>query len=396
MPRAVRSCKLNNMDKGCRARTCGLRLVLWAALLFPGNVAVGQRSQGLELYRQATRLFEAEKFREAIAVYKRSYTLHPHSNTLYAIGEAYRRIGELRASHEYYRRYAAGLPADKRAPFAAKLRRLKLGHPSELVVSTDPPGATVWIDGEVRGSTPPIGKLRLNIEAGEHTVRVHLKRHRRLSAVVVAEFGEPVSLTLKLEPRAPRINDPDPLTDERRGGWSLMASLLGGVSFASYGDAPLEVDPAAEGGLEVGALWLRPPLAVSLYFNALFVPAGDDLVSDSAAFVTLMGGVGGRGYLSPRLWIEVRFALGTAILVGAGSEHMLVLLPSPVERSYAGLAIRPAVGLGYTIWRGLSFTLFPFALTYSPRTGGFDLLAPDVTSITRYHVFAGLAWQIPL
>lgn len=376
-----------------------LGAVLLLALAAASGPAEAQRERGLALYRRGKALLEAKSYEAAIRAFKASYRHHKHRNTLYAIGEANRQLGRLRESHRYYSMYAEQLDPEKRATFAEKLDALRVGTPSPLTVSTRPPGATVSIDGEVRGATPPGGGLKLGLAAGRHTIRIERQGYRDETGNLLAEFGEPITLDLALKPAPGKRRPPATvLTAPARprvstSSWSPFLSAVLGPAFTTYGDETLEVEPLFEIGLAGGALWRSGRLGISLAATALYAQVRDEVVDDQAGFVTLLGGVGGRWFALPRLWLEASFGLGAQILAGADSSSFLVRQPDKPAETYAGFALRPALTVGWAPWRGLELQLCPVALTYSPRVGGFGDLAPSITHVLRVQVGAGVGWQ---
>jgi hypothetical protein len=380
------------------------RVALAAALLaitVASGPAEAQRERGLALYRRGTALLKAKSYQAAIRAFQASYRHHKHKNTLYAIGEAYRRLGKLRESHRYYSMYAEELGPEKRAAFAEKLDALRLGTPSPLTVSTRPPGATVSIDGEVRGATPPVGGLKLGLEAGRHAIRIQREGYHEETGNLQAEFGEPVTLDLALKPE-PRAESRAPATVHAApaqprpssSAWSPFVEAMLGPAFASYGDETLEVKPLVEVGLAGGVLWRSGRLGISLAATALYAPVHDEVVDDQAAFVTLLGGVGARWFVLPRLWLEASIALGTQLLAGADPSSFLVRQPGQPAETYAGFALRPALALGWAPWRGLQLQLCPLAVTYSPRAAGFSDLAPGIARVLRFQLGVGVGWQL--
>lgn len=383
---------------GARAPALGRTLVALVVLLFLAPTPAGaQRSEGLELYRQGTALYEAGKYREAIAYFKRSLAIYRHKNTLYALGEAYRRLGMLRRSHYYYQRYAAMLHDHERAVFEKKIERMLAEALSEVSITTEPPGATVAVDGEIRGSTPPTGALKLTLRAGAHAIEVRLDGHRAASRAVNAEFGEPMGIHLRLRPTSKRRPPELPAAPEPRvrRGWGANIGLLAGVAAIDFGDDTLDVSPMFVLDLEGGATIFRRRYfgltgSASLSYSAFT----DGVVDDAAAFVNLVISVGGRIFVGSRYWFELRFGLGPSFLVGAAPDNFLIQrFYEQRGRTLAGLAVRPALCAFWRIGRGVTLLVHLFTLDYSPRLGGFSELAPSITSIKRYTFGLGLGWH---
>lgn len=90
-----------------------------------------------------------------------------------------------------------------------------------LAVSSDPPGATVIVDGEVVGETP----LQLELEVGDHEVVVSKDGFFDRESLVKLEAGESEALGVVLDPSGPRDED------EPRGGlWGRVRPVLPWVS----------------------------------------------------------------------------------------------------------------------------------------------------------------------
>jgi hypothetical protein len=366
-------------------------MVLPLLLILVPAPAGAQRSEGLALYRQGSELYEAGRYRAAIDHFKRSLAIYRHKNTLYALGEAYRRLGQLRRSHHYYQRYASMLPDGERGAFEKKLERMLGEARSEISITTEPPGATVMVDGEIRGSTPPRGALRLTLRAGEHLIGVKLAGHRPASRAVTAQFGEPMGLHLRLRPRTKKRPPRAPARPGRR--IRAFVGLLAGVAATDFSDDSLEVNPAFVLDLEGGAMFFRRG-RFGLTGSASLSYSGfrDDVVDDSAAFLNLVFNLGGRIFLGSRFWFELRFGLGPSILVGAEADNFL-LQRYYDQQTFTGLVARPALCAFWSIRRGVTLHLRLFALDYSPRLGGFAKLAPSITSIKRFTFGLGLGWH---
>lgn len=377
-------------------------LALVVAVLLP-SPAGAQRERGIELYRLGVSLYNAGKYAEAIAVFKRSLEAHRHKNTLYAIGEAYRRTGDLRRSQRYYSAYAALLGPPERGALERKLERMLAAARSRVAVTTHPGGALVTVNGERQGRTPATGSLELNLAAGPHTIRCALAGHRPVVRQVRAEFGEPIELHLHLErrPRRGRLFPPQPpphVAAPAEEPPRLFIAALVGPAVPLFGDVALSADPTVELGLEGGWVLGRLPwrvgrLDLHVHAAAFYAHVRDAVIDDRAAFVNLLVGLGARWFVVRSFWIDLRAGIGTSILIGARSDSFLVNDPSRLDMTYLGLLLRPSLGVGWRVWRDLSLQIYPVALDYSPRVGGFDSLNPRLQRVLRYHVCLGVGWQ---
>jgi hypothetical protein len=352
-----------------------------------------ERSDALALYRQGSALYETGQYHEAIRLFKRSLGVYGHPNTLYALGEAFRRLGMLRQSHHYYSRYAATLKGEERDVFQRKLARMLAESRSDISITTEPPGATVTVDGEIRGSTPPRGALKIAVAAGQHSINARLAGHSSASVAVVAQFAEPLELRLRLKPVS-RRRPPRAPPAARQDADVAFVDLQAGIAFLDYGDDRLDVSPSFLVGLEGGALLLRRgALGMTAGVSLFFIGVKDGNIDDQAAFINLVLHVGGRLHLGPRIWLELRLGVGPSFLVGAEPGSFLYQRGSGAVEAATGLVIRPEVCAVWKIYRGVTLQLHPFALDYSPRLGGFAELSPSIGDIKRYHAGLGLGWH---
>ena len=171
----------------------------------------------------------------------------------------------------------------------------------------------------------------------------------------------------------------------------LFVQALLGPAWTDYGDDRLEASAATELGLRAGWLWRLGRLGIHLDAAVLAVPLADGGNDASGWFVSLLGGAGARLYLWRQLWLGLRLGAGVSILAGAPPNIFLFEGSSEVSGSFPVPVVRPEVTAGWTFWRGLTLHLTPFALDYSPA---HDKFTANIQHIMRYHVAAGLGWQM--
>ncbi|MCU0291362.1 MAG: protein kinase [Thermoanaerobaculaceae bacterium] len=87
--------------------------------------------------------------------------------------------------------------------------QLPTSQTAQLSVSTEPVGARIFVDGQVRG-TSPLGPLV--VTAGEHTVRVDAPGYLAAERTVTLRPGEPLRLDLALAAIAVEPSQPPPPT----------------------------------------------------------------------------------------------------------------------------------------------------------------------------------------
>ena len=391
--------------------------VILLMLLLPGAAAAQGRAdkrRALKMYREAQALYRKGDYREAIRKYEGSHAAMPKRQTLYYWAESHRRLGQFRLSHGVYSRYMKMLPPGEQAAFANKLEALRWQRRCALSVATSPGGATVTLEGRERGKTPHGGALKLIVPGGRHRLSVTLAGHQPAGGQVVAEFGEPQAVSLVLVPvtlkpaptppasrpgPAPRPVTPAPAptppasqpapprpTVTPDGAFVLV---FGGPYWADYG-AGDDMTTAPVVGFRLGYLWRWTRVGLHVDVSATVQPRAGDAGDGGSTLVSFMGGGGLRVYLRDALWIGPRLSVGVTTLHGLGSPSPLVTPGMLTEGSYSGLLLRPAVVVGWTVWRGLTLTLIPVALDYTPRHSAFD---QTVEYLMRLQVALGVGWQ---
>ena len=380
--------------------------------------------RALKLYKEGQALYRKGSYREAVEKYKQSQQAFPKRQTLYYWAESHRRLGQIRQSHGVYARYMEMLPAGQRATFGKKLESLRWKSRCVLSVATLPGGATVKLHGLPRGKTPGDGvPLKLEVPGGQHELSVELAGHQPASRRVTAEFGEPQALSFVLKPEAlvvkptaapgskpgpappastppaptppaptppasqPALPASQPLDDNPN---RVFFTLFGGPYWAMYGDDTLSMVTAPMFALRLGYLWRWKRIGLHLDVSAMVQPRAEADTDDTSWMLSFMGGGGLRYYLLEALWIGPRLSLGISTLHGANPASLLFDPMMAVEGSFSGFLMRPEVVLGWTVWRGLTLTLVPLALDYTPRHSNY---LESIRHLIRIQVALGLGWQ---
>jgi tetratricopeptide (TPR) repeat protein len=211
-----------------------------------------------QLYASGAEAFAAQRNADAIRYFRRAAELVPSAKLTYNIGLAYEEMGDSGRALAEYRSYLtqereadSARLEDVRARIAKLERRLAETGVQQLLVTSDPPGATVRIGGRALGVTPWTGELA----PGHHQVALELAGHTPRHADVTLSAERSTELALALAPAPPEVaSDPNEPGGSR---WSPLAwtflgvgagSLAAGVAFelsraGSSRDADRASDP---------------------------------------------------------------------------------------------------------------------------------------------------------
>mgnify|MGYP001587059220 CR=1 FL=1 len=107
---------------------------------------------GKILYKQAS-------YKEAIMEFQKAYSLVPHGALLYNIAQCYEKIGDVPQALRAYKEYLRAVPnAEDKDYVQVSInnleKRLREKGVQQVRVYSNPPGAQVAINGELKGSTP--------------------------------------------------------------------------------------------------------------------------------------------------------------------------------------------------------------------------------------------------
>ena len=206
-----------------------------------------------ELYERGAEAFRASRYLEAIRYFEQANRAVPNPALSYNIALAYDSIGDTAAALRWYRDYLRRVPeAEDEDEVTGSVRRLeqelrKLGV-QQVTITSSPPGAPVYLDGERVGVTPWTGEMT----AGRHQVRLELEGY----APGQVEFSLPedraIDVSLTLVEARPR--DPAPVAapksvaveDEtlrhriRPGSWITLSVGVATLGAAGYAEAAAE------------------------------------------------------------------------------------------------------------------------------------------------------------
>jgi tetratricopeptide (TPR) repeat protein len=167
-----------------------------------------QRETAREAYARGQALFAQDKFADAKAAFEQAYAAVPNPVVLLSIAESDVRLGNLEAALDAFQRYLAGSPdAPDRAQVEQKIADL-LATPATLLLSSEPAGAEVTVDGQNTGKITP---AEIQVTRGDHAVELSLAGHQKAAVPVTARIGARHELHVALQPVPPANAAPEPL-----------------------------------------------------------------------------------------------------------------------------------------------------------------------------------------
>jgi len=212
-----------------------LALLLGTAPVFAAPETPATLQAGAEAhYEQGVQAYRAKRYRTAIEHFLAADNMVPSPALSYNVARAYERLDEAPRALEYYRVYLRrGADPKNEAEVRARIREIETllarRGVQQITVRSDPPGASVSIDGRARGVTPWTGELEL----GQHRVVVnHGSLQRQLDVALTAERALDIDLSLgpTAAPAEATPAAPPPSTPEKTS--VIPAYLPGAVAAA--------------------------------------------------------------------------------------------------------------------------------------------------------------------
>ena len=129
-------------------------------------------------FERGAKLYQDGRYRDAIAEFEAAYRLRPHGAIHYNLAQCREKLGEwpqaLRSYHDYLRELPKAEDRDQVRKAMRRIEdRLAAAGVQALLVSSDPRGAEVAVDGRPRGKTPFV----IALPPGSYTVTLALAGH---------------------------------------------------------------------------------------------------------------------------------------------------------------------------------------------------------------------------
>ena len=399
-------------------------LLLFCGWLCP-SLAFAGLDPAREAFREAERLYGEGQHAAAQRRFEEAYDRGGPPVCLYNAADSAEQADRMEEALVLWRRYADIVSAEERASALRRLKRLQ-SKPSSLVLTSEPAGAAVVVDGKATGS---LTKAKITLPPGNHSLEFRLGGYQPAARRIRLALGRPLALHVVLAPQPAQSTARLQVRARPNGNVYLDGRLVGA--------APLEIDvPAGVRTVEVRAagyqthhdeLRLDPGANSILQVNLKASPRRIALAASGGVAVPL--GVEGLGTgaevntlarLEPwplpaglGLDLSVSFLQGGFFMkiVPAASfgfrlgKHLAGAVDAGVGYAWAhlsgnpvftggrggnlsGLLVETQLRLSVRLPRGFFVTLWPVGCDVIPAVGGFS------ATITRLHFGLGLGGDL--
>jgi tetratricopeptide (TPR) repeat protein len=170
-------------------------------LAAPDTTSDGAAAQAQARFEQALAAYQQGRFRAAIEHFKEADRLAPSARISFNIAKVYDRVDDAPNALAAYRDYLRRLPTAENAPdTSVRIAELELALQrsgvQQVSVLSSPPGATVVLDGVLRGVTPWTGEL----PPGDHDLSLRLREHVDVEQVFALPPRHAIDVVVELEP----------------------------------------------------------------------------------------------------------------------------------------------------------------------------------------------------
>jgi len=170
---------------------------------------VDNREAARQAYTRGEQMFRNGNFVEAESAFEEAYRLIPNPVVLKSLGESRERQGDLPGALAAFELYLVGRQdAPDRVTIEARLVRIRAQVATISVVS-DPPGASIRVDEELREEVTPADIV---VMPGEHAVTLELAGYETSANHVSAVAGARAEVMATLG-EVPPTPDPEPVAE---------------------------------------------------------------------------------------------------------------------------------------------------------------------------------------
>lgn len=189
------------------SRTLSVVLMCVGLALAPAGVSAqsslsdAQQQQLVELIEEGKQAYDRGEFESSLSLFRQAYDIYQHPDIVYRIALCYERLGEDQEAIKHYRQFLAEAPDAPERPRIEKTIEVIEARiaKSEIQITTNPPGAAVFVDDEangVAGYTPTV----LAVKPGNYKLLVRKDGFDTVNELVTVGAGQSVQVRYQLDP----------------------------------------------------------------------------------------------------------------------------------------------------------------------------------------------------
>jgi len=202
--------------------------------------------QARKEFQRGAEAYQEARYEDAIEAFTRAYELDSKPVLLYNIAQSHERLGDVPSALRAYRDYLRSSPSEQdRKVVETRIRnlerRLQERGLQQVSIFSDPPGASVTLDGQRVGETPWTGEVK----PGRHLAVLERSGYPETTKEFVLGPNRSVDLDIVL--RAAEAQKP-PQQDGSRRDKDAQGAGRAGATVAPWTWAALGVGAVALGG----------------------------------------------------------------------------------------------------------------------------------------------------
>ena len=168
------------------------------------QLSAADRQRAAALKSEANKFFVAGRYKEAIERFGRSYDITRDANLMYSIAVSYQNLERWKACVSHMERYLETAPVGPKRDRAENTRiscDARIARDQQLIVSSTPPGARIFIDDRskgVVGQTANDKSFTTFLRPGQHTVWLELDGFEPVEQTIEVQAKEPFRMSVTL------------------------------------------------------------------------------------------------------------------------------------------------------------------------------------------------------
>ncbi len=165
------------------------------------QLSAADKARADDLKREAGALFSQGRYKEAIEKLQMAWDISQDVDLLYSIGISYQQLEAWQECVSFMDRYLEGAPIGPKRDRAENTRKscdARIETDQQLIITTDPPGAHVFLDDRTRGvqgQTP----FRTDVRPGRYKIWIEKEGYEPVHQQIEVQRKEPFRLNVRLE-----------------------------------------------------------------------------------------------------------------------------------------------------------------------------------------------------